>query len=78
MLQFVKGDIQSLDLVLHVMKTEEVDTVMHFAAQVHSRPESAHVQVEISLLSWTKEMAYTLFPEDYSRKSSRALVRGLL
>lgn len=34
-LKFVKGDIQSLDLVLHVLKTEEVDTVMHFAAQTH-------------------------------------------
>ena len=32
--QFVKGDIQSLDLVLHLLASEEVDTVMHFAAQV--------------------------------------------
>jgi len=30
----VKGDIQSLDLVLHLLASEEVDTVMHFAAQV--------------------------------------------
>jgi len=32
-LQFVKGDIQSADLVRHVFDTEEIDTVMHFAAQ---------------------------------------------
>lgn len=32
--RFVKGDIQSLDLVLHVLDKEEVDTIMHFAAQV--------------------------------------------
>jgi len=32
--QFVKGDIQSLDQVLHLLASEEVDTVMHFAAQV--------------------------------------------
>lgn len=32
--QFVKGDIQSADLVRHLLVTEEVDTIMHFAAQV--------------------------------------------
>lgn len=42
MLQFVKGDIQSLDLILHVMKAEEVDTVMHFAAQVRACPRFVH------------------------------------
>lgn len=36
--QFVKGDIQSMDLLSFVLKTEEIDTVMHFAAQV-SEPE---------------------------------------
>jgi dTDP-glucose 4,6-dehydratase len=34
-MKFVKGDIQSLDLVLHLLASEEVDTVMHFAAQTH-------------------------------------------
>lgn len=34
MLQFVKGDIQSGDLLRYVMDTEKIDTVMHFAAQV--------------------------------------------
>lgn len=32
--KFVKGDIQSMDLVSFVLTTESVDTVMHFAAQV--------------------------------------------
>mmetsp|Transcript_23509 Transcript_23509/g.51593 ORF Transcript_23509/g.51593 Transcript_23509/m.51593 type:complete len:362 (-) Transcript_23509:496-1581(-) len=33
--KFVKGDIQSMDLLSFVLSTEEVDTVMHFAAQTH-------------------------------------------
>ena len=32
---FVKGDIRSADLVRHVLKTHEIDTIMHFAAQTH-------------------------------------------
>ena len=31
--QFVKGDITSADLVLHLLKEEAIDTVMNFAAQ---------------------------------------------
>lgn len=34
MLQFIKGDIQSGDLLSYVLDTEKIDTVMHFAAQV--------------------------------------------
>jgi len=33
--KFVKGDITSPDLVSYVLKEEEIDTVMHFAAQTH-------------------------------------------
>ena len=33
---FVKGDIASADLVEYILKTENIDTVMHFAAQVRS------------------------------------------
>jgi len=33
--KFVKGDICSPDLVNHVFESEEIDTVMHFAAQTH-------------------------------------------
>ena len=32
--QFVRGDIQSIDLLSFVLQSEEIDTVMHFAAQV--------------------------------------------
>ena len=34
-MKFVKGDIRSFDLVLHVLNTERINTVMHFAAQSH-------------------------------------------
>ncbi|PRW61216.1 GDP-L-fucose synthase 2 [Chlorella sorokiniana] len=33
--KFIKGDIQSADLVVHVLEAEQIDTVMHFAAQTH-------------------------------------------
>lgn len=33
--KFVKGDICSVDLVNYVIKSEHVDTIMHFAAQSH-------------------------------------------
>eukprot|EP00873_Tetraselmis_striata_P043823 jgi/Tetstr1/464087/TSEL_008892.t1 len=33
--KIVRGDIGSADLVRHVLRTEEVDTVLHFAAQTH-------------------------------------------
>jgi dTDP-D-glucose 4,6-dehydratase len=29
---FVHGDIRNIDLVSYVLKTHEIDTVMHFAA----------------------------------------------
>eukprot|EP00775_Hariotina_reticulata_P007287 gene7287-7500_t len=33
--KFIKGDIQSMDLVSFVLQAEQIDTVMHFAAQTH-------------------------------------------
>ena len=33
--KFIKGEIQSTDLVVHILETEEIDTIMHFAAQTH-------------------------------------------
>lgn len=33
--KFVKGNICSSDLVNYVLQTEEIDTIMHFAAQTH-------------------------------------------
>jgi len=31
----LQGDITSSDLVTYVLKSEEIDTIMHFAAQTH-------------------------------------------
>ncbi|PSC70591.1 GDP-L-fucose synthase 2 [Micractinium conductrix] len=33
--KFIKGDIQSADLIVHILEQEKIDTVMHFAAQTH-------------------------------------------
>jgi UDP-glucose 4,6-dehydratase len=33
--RFVKGNILSADLVSHILVTEKIDTIMHFAAQTH-------------------------------------------
>lgn len=33
--RFVKGDVQSPDLMVHILQSERIDTVMHFAAQTH-------------------------------------------
>ena len=38
--QFIKADIQSADLISHVLQTEEIDTIMHFAAQVQATLEA--------------------------------------
>ena len=31
--KFIKGDLQSGDLLSYILSTEAIDTVMHFAAQ---------------------------------------------
>lgn len=31
---FVKGDVTDLDLVNHLLEANEVDTILHFAAEV--------------------------------------------
>lgn len=33
--KFIKGDIATADLVAYALKEEEIDTIMHFAAQTH-------------------------------------------
>lgn len=33
--RFVRGDVQSMDLLCHLLDSEDVDTVLHFAAQTH-------------------------------------------
>jgi UDP-glucose 4,6-dehydratase len=31
----LQGDVQSMDLVAFILDSEEIDTIMHFAAQSH-------------------------------------------
>lgn len=33
--RLIKGDIQSMDCVMHILRVEKIDTVIHFAAQTH-------------------------------------------
>ena len=33
--KFIKGDIATADIVNHILIEEEIDTIMHFAAQTH-------------------------------------------
>jgi len=33
--RFIKGNILSADLVAYILKSEEIDTILHFAAQTH-------------------------------------------
>jgi hypothetical protein len=37
--KFIKGDLQSGDLLSYVLSAERIDTVMHFAAQARARRE---------------------------------------
>jgi len=39
--KFIKGDLQSGDLLSYVLSAERIDTVMHFAAQARARRESS-------------------------------------
>lgn len=43
-MQFVKGDIQSADLVSFVLNEDDIDTVMHFAAQVLLCPLRSEIE----------------------------------
>ena len=70
----MKGDIQSLDLVLHVLKTEEVDTVMHFAAQVG--PSYHHY---LKLHSYKGKVSFNpgrMKDSKYQRRAIRCPQRG--
>ena len=54
--QFVQGDIQSADLMRFLLVSEEIDTIMHFAAQVCTsvfcREERCHVIDTCGQLFW--------------------------
>jgi hypothetical protein len=53
-LQFIKGDIQSMDLLSFVLLTEQIDTVMHFAAQVRKRCSSSSSTAVAQVTPWQK------------------------
>lgn len=42
--KFVRGDILSADLLRHVLEVEQIDTVMHFAAQVSNWERAGRVK----------------------------------
>ena len=44
--KFVKGSIQSFDLIAHLLESEEIDTVMHFAAQVRCTHTATSVHIK--------------------------------
>lgn len=43
--QFIKGDLQSGDLLNYILRRENVDTVMHFAAQVREGALMVYVKI---------------------------------
>ena len=64
--EFIQGDIRSVDLLNHIFKGRNIDTVMHFAAQSHvdnsfgnsfeftkNNIEGTHALLEASRLSGT-------------------------
>ena len=46
-MQFVQGDLQSLDLLNYILGAEEIDTVMHFAAQVSCLQQAHESQASL-------------------------------
>lgn len=48
--QFVQGDLQSLDLLNYILRAEEIDTVLHFAAQVGYSLQQSAVKLTSPLL----------------------------
>ena len=65
-MKFVEGDIRSADLLRHLLQSENIDTVLHFAAQSHvdnsfgnsfeftkNNIEGTHVLLESCRLSQT-------------------------
>ena len=71
-LQFVKGDIQSADLVSFVLNEDEIDTVMHFAAQASKAPAQP-----LTIKCHTK-MSHSLYPDCHAVSGPVLSVLGLL
>jgi len=81
--EFIQGDIRSFDLLNHIFKGKEIDTVMHFAAQSHvdnsfgnsfeftkNNIEGTHALLEASRLSGTvKRFLHVSTDEVYGESS---------
>ena len=80
--KFIKGDVQSCDLVAHVLKTEKIDTIMHFAAQTHvdnsfgnsfsftrNNVKGTHVLLEASRFAPIRRFLHVSTDEVYGERS---------
>ena len=80
--KFIKGDVRSLDLVAHVLKSEGVDTIMHFAANTHvdnsfgnsfeftsNNVEGTHVLLEASRSANIRRFVHVSTDEVYGERS---------
>jgi UDP-glucose 4,6-dehydratase len=81
--KFVKGNICSSDLVNFVLETEEIDTIMHFAAQTHvdnsfgnsfqftqNNIMGTHVLLESAKLAGIKRFVHVSTDEVYGEQTA--------
>ena len=47
--KFVKGNLLSADLIKYVLETEEIDTIIHAAAQVRPAPPASRPLLRLAL-----------------------------
>ena len=76
-LQFIKGDLQSGDLLSYILETEKIDTVMHFAAQVRLHCQ-AQEETRLTGLIRLKCMAANVVPGVYDTSCSHHCTSGRL
>ena len=87
--KFIKGNVRSLDLVSHVLKSEGIDTIMHFAANTHvdnsfgnsfeftnNNVEGTHVLLEASRLANIRRFVHVSTDEVYGERS-KGLKQGI-
>lgn len=89
--KFIKGDIQSMDLVSFVLQAEEIDTVMHFAAQTHvdnsfgnslsftmNNTYGTHVLLEAARMAGTIRRFINVSTDEVYGETSLGKVTGLV
>lgn len=82
-MQLVKGDIQSADLIGHLLTQHNIDTVMHFAAQVS--PLISPCQSHVVQLWWpqrfcirpSKAVKATLLAYDIQESAALTITAGI-